>query len=137
MTTLAADKPRTIELGEFNDVPMIASDIIYEGALVGYNTAGNARPLVAADPAIGFATLKADNAAGLAGAVYVRVRMKGRIELAISALALADIGKKVYASDDDTFTLTATSNSYVGRVVRWIATGKGIIEYDFSLAQVA
>ena len=39
------------------------------------------------------------------------------------------MGKPVYASDDATFTLTATSNSYVGRIVRWISTGVVMVEF--------
>ena len=35
MTTLAADTPRDMELGDRNEFPVIASDIIYEGAAVG------------------------------------------------------------------------------------------------------
>jgi hypothetical protein len=34
-TTLAANKPRAYELGERNMFPVIAADIIYEGAAVG------------------------------------------------------------------------------------------------------
>lgn len=132
MTTLAADSPRVYELGEHNDLPVIASDIIYEGAAVGDNGSGYARPLVAADPFRGFATAKVDNASGSAGDKYVRVRQKGQIQLAISSLAITDVGKAVYASDDDTFTLTASTNSFVGRVKRWVSTGVGIVEFDAS-----
>jgi hypothetical protein len=35
MTTLAANSPRSYELGTRNEIPVIASDIIYEGAAVG------------------------------------------------------------------------------------------------------
>ena len=35
MTTLAANTPRPKELGNVNEIPVIASDIIYEGAAVG------------------------------------------------------------------------------------------------------
>lgn len=132
MTTLATDKPRAFELGEQNDLPVIAADIIYEGAAVGDNGSGYARPLVAGDPFRGFAVVKADNAAGSAGDVLVKVRQKGQIELAIGSLAITDVGKAVYASDDDTFTLTATSNSYVGRVKRFVSTGVGVVEFDAS-----
>ena len=36
MTTLAANKPRALELGEMNHFPVIASDIIY--AISGFTT---------------------------------------------------------------------------------------------------
>ena len=56
MTTLAANKPRAYELGDQNDLPVIASDIIYEGAAVGIVKAtGHARPLTSTDQFGGFA----------------------------------------------------------------------------------
>ena len=73
MTTLAVNKPRVYELGDINEFPVIASDIIYEGAAVGDNGSGYARPLVAGDPFRGFAERNADNSAGNAGTINVRV----------------------------------------------------------------
>jgi hypothetical protein len=131
MTTLAADTPRDYQLGELEDYPVIASDIIYEGAAVGENGSGYARPLVAADPFLGFATKNVDNSAGAAGAKLVQVRTRGRIKLDISGLAItANDRPVVYASDDNTFTLTSTSNSKIGWVSRWISTGVAIVEFD-------
>ena len=130
MTTLAANSLRTYELGEINEFPVIATDIIYEGAAVGDNGSGYARPLVAGDPFRGFAESKADNSAGAAGDINVRVLSKGKIKLAIGSLAITDVGKDVYASDDDTFTLTQSTNTRIGYVYRWISTGYGIIAFD-------
>lgn len=130
MTTLAADAVRVYELGDNNDLPVIAADIIYQGAAVGDNGSGYCRPLVAGDPFRGFATGTVDNSAGAAGAELVNLRSRGRIQLSISGLAITDVGKAVYASDDNTFTLTATSNSHIGRVVRFVSTGVGIVEFD-------
>lgn len=130
MTTLAVDKPRAYELGEFNSFPVIASDIIFEGAVVGDNGSGYARPLAAGDPFLGFAIEKVDNSTGAAGDKRVRVHDEGKIRLPIASLAIGDRGKPVYASDDDTFTLTPSTNTYVGSVVRWEATGFGIIAFN-------
>ncbi len=130
MTTLAADKTRSYELGEQNDCPVIAADIIYENAAVGDNGSGYARPLVAGDQFLGFALAQADNSAGAAGDVNVRVRVKGRVQLPVSGVAITSVGLGVYASDDDTFTLTATSNSYVGRIVRYVSSGQVVVEFD-------
>lgn len=131
MTTLATDTPRDYQLGEIEEYPVIASDIIYEGAAVGENAAGYARPLVAADPFLGFAERKADNAAGAAGAVRVRVKTKGRIKLAVASLAITDNDRvAVYASDDGTFTKTSAGNTKIGWVSRFISTGVGIVEFQ-------
>ena len=129
MTTLSGDQPRDYYKGDFHDFPVIAADIIYQGAAVGDNGAGYARPLVAGDPFRGFAEMTADNATGAAGAVNVRCRTKGKIQLAIASLAITDVGKTVYASDDNTFTLTATSNSAIGTVSSWVSTGLGVIDF--------
>ncbi len=130
MTTLAKNVARAFELGELNHVGVIAADIIYEGSAVGDNASGYARPLAAGDAFLGFAIEKADNSLGAAGAINVTVKTKGRVKLAIDSLAITDVGKAVYASDDNTFTLTATSNSAIGRVIRWVSTGVGIVEFD-------
>jgi len=130
MTTLAANTPRDYELGDINELPVIAADIIYEGAAVGDNASGYARPLVAGDPFRGFAEKKADNSSGSAGDINVRVLSKGKVKLAISSLAITDVGKDVYASDDNTFTLTKSTNTRIGYVYRWVSSGYGIIAFE-------
>lgn len=129
MTTLAADAPREFYQGDIHEYPVIATDIIYQGAAVGDNGSGYARPLVAGDPFRGFAEIKVDNSAGAAGTKHVRCRTRGRIKLAIASLAITDVGKDVYASDDNAFTLTQGTNTRIGHVVAWIATGYGIVEF--------
>lgn len=130
MATLAKNEPRAYELGNDNHIPMIAADIIYEGAAVGDNGSGYARPLSAGDPFRGFSTEKVDNSAGAAGDKNVPVISKGRILLDVASLAITDVGAPVYASDDDTFVLTESTNSYIGRAVRFVSTGVGIVEFD-------
>lgn len=130
MTTLAADKPRTFEIGDYNDLAVVASDIIYEGAFVGDNGTNQHRPLAAGDVFKGVAEAKVDNSAGAAGAKNVRVRTRGRVQIPITSFDVGDVDKPVYASDDDTFTLTESTNSYVGRAVRFVATGTCILAFD-------
>ena len=131
MATLAQDKPRAFGVGEFNELPVIASDIIFEGAAVGDNGAGLARPLVAADPFLGFAKERCDNSAGAASARNVKVFERGKIELDVVGVASADdVGQTVYASDDDTFTLTSTSNTAIGKVVRWVSGTRCVVYFE-------
>jgi len=138
MTTLAANKQRDYQMGDKEEYPVIAADIIYQGAAVGENGSGYARPLVAADPFLGFAEAKADNSDGAAGAINVNVKKRGNIVLEISGLAItANDRPAVYASDDDTFTLTATSNTLIGYVSRWISTGVAVVEFDAALCKAA
>lgn len=131
MTTLAADKARAYELASIQELPMIASDIIYEGAAVGDNASGLARPLVAGDPFFGFAEATVDNSAGAASAKTVRVRTEGQVQLTVVGVAsAADVSETVYASDDDTFTLTVGSNTPIGKVARWVTSTTCIVAFQ-------
>jgi hypothetical protein len=133
MTTLAANSKRTFESRDaYQDIPVIASDIIYEGAAVGESSSsGTARPLEANDTFLGFADRKADNSAGAASAIDVRVVTKGEIVLSITGVSsTAQLGDTVYASDDDTFTMTAGSNTAIGKLVRWISSTKAVVAFE-------
>lgn len=129
MATLADKKVRSFELGDYTDLPVVAADVIYEGAAVG-TTSGNARPLVAGDRFAGFADGTADNALGAAGAIKVKVRERGKIQLPVTGVVAGSLGAKVYASDDDTFTLTATSNSLIGYVTRVVQAGVAVVQFE-------
>ncbi len=120
MATLAKDSARAYELGDIGELPVIAADIIYEGAALGDNASGYARPLVAADPFLGFAERKVDNSTGAAGDKKVRVRERGKVIVpVVGVTGVGDVGTAVYASDDDTFTLTSVGNSAIGKIVRY------------------
>lgn len=126
---LSANTPRAYDVGDYyNTLPVKASSTIYEGSAVGL-TAGYARALVAADEFAGFATAKAVGGSS-DGDIRVTVKSRGRVQLSITSLAVTDIGQTVYASADGTFTLTQTGNSKIGKVVRWISTGEGIVEFE-------
>jgi len=130
MGTLIADRIRDYELGNVNEYPMIAADVIYEGAAVGDNGSGYARPLEAGDAFRGFAERNSDNHDGVAGDKNIRVKETGKIVLPISGLSIDDVGKDVYASDDDTFTLTKGSNTRIGYVCRYESSGVGIVAFN-------
>jgi len=129
MTTLAANSHLAYELGDVNSLPVIASDIIYQGAAVGDNGSGYARPLQSGDPFRGFAIEKADNSAGSAGDINVQVKREGYVQLSVTSAAITDVGRPVYASDDATFNLTGIGTK-VGRIVRFVSSGVAIVEFD-------
>jgi hypothetical protein len=129
MTTLAADSARPYELGDIGEFPVIASDIIYEGAAVGDNASGYARPLVSGDNFLGFAQRKVDNSAGAAGDLYVKVIRKGQIQLSVTSVAITDVGRPVYASDDNAFAL-AGIGTFIGYVSRYVSSGVAIVAFD-------
>lgn len=135
MTTLAANKSRVYEGGadhiEENALPVIASDIIYEGAAVGIvDASGHGRPLVAGDRFAGFANAKADNASGGAAAINVDLRTRGYVQLSVSGAVITDKGQPVYAADDDTFQFNPVGGSFIGFVHRFVSSGVVIVAFD-------
>lgn len=131
MATLTKDSARNYMLGDIADLPVAATRIIYEGAAVGADGAGYARPLVAGDRFRGFCAQNADNTTGASGDIYAKVKREGMVQLPIAGLVIADFGKDVYASDDDTFTLSAgASNTRIGYVDTIISAGVGVVRFD-------
>ena len=135
MTQLSAALARTYELGNLTDIPVKASSAIYEGSAVGL-TSGYARQLNAGDKFQGFAL---ENVASQTsdGDATVRVRQRGEIVLTISSVAVTDIGKPVFASDGNAFTLTQSTSSHIGRVVRVYGTNLAVVAFDATRAGLA
>lgn len=134
MATRSTDINRVFEFNAdevLNDIPMIASDTIYAGSAVGESSStGNARPLVGGDAFLGFAVAQVTNG-GTIGANNVRVRQKGVVKLAVTGItADDDLGVAVYASDDDTFTTTASGATQIGKVVRWLSSTSVMVYFE-------
>lgn len=120
------------EIGDLNEHPVLANVKVYENSFVGIQaSSGYARPCTAGDTGAGFAESPADNTGGASGAIRVRVKDCGKVQLAIANLAITDVDKPIFASDDGTFTLTATNNSFVGVVDRFVSAGVGVVAFDF------
>lgn len=131
MATLAKDTYRIKIVGDVNEFPVIATDIIYEGAAVGIvKASGHARPLTSVDKFAGFAEAKADNSAGSAADINVRTVARGVVKLSVSGAVITDVGQPVYATDDDTFVFLPTGGVYVGKVLRFVSSGVVEVEFD-------
>lgn len=116
---LSANTPRNYSVkGVLNALPVQASSTIYAGSAVTIDTGGEVGPLATGEVGfVGFATQKADNSSGSAGDINCEVLTDGEIELTITGLDdNNDIGDEVYATDDNTFTLTASGALAIGRV---------------------
>ena len=130
---LTKDTQLTFEIGDVNAFLVAAATKIFKGSAVGMPTGtGSVTPLIAGDVFVGFAEDSADNSAGQEGDVSVRVRRKGNIKATIAGLTIdTDAGTDVYMSDENTFTLTSTSNTFIGRLIRVEAGGtQGIVAFD-------
>lgn len=136
MSQLTADTVLAFESGaDEADQPVLDNIIIYRGSAVG-SSGGYARQLVAADTFLGFAQQKVDNTGTghASGAKNVPLRRRGYVQLSVGSVAVTDIGKAVYASDGNTYTLTQSTNSRVGVVHRFISTGVAIVKFDVGSA---
>ncbi len=131
MASLTVEKVYGLESGEYQAKTVMgvaASTKIMRGAAIGLTTV-SARPLTAGYTFMGFAYETVDNSAGTAGALNINLTTKGFVQGAVTGVTGSTaLGTAVYMSDDHTFTLTATSNSSVGKVHR-IVTGTTCVIY--------
>jgi predicted RecA/RadA family phage recombinase len=110
---------------ELRALPVKNGAHIYKGAFVGLS-GGYAQPLAAGDPFAGVAYEEVNNT-GTDGAKSVRVYTCGDFEHTLASASRASNGAVVYASADDTITLTQGSNSAIGNQVDVAATNKIIL----------
>lgn len=137
MSSLNTDINRIYETPEDgNSVAVAANTKIYQGSLVSVNSEGYGRPLQGGDKPLGFAKDFSDNIEGSDGEQIIDVKAKGKVSLFISGLTMADVGSKVYATDDNTFTLNSSGGSYVGKVARFEKSDYAIVAFDFFMDEV-
>lgn len=112
--------------------PVAASKKLYEGAIVGLDSSGNAGPAdgTTYTVVVGLAQKQADNSSGNAGDIQVLVRRGtfGNIAQSGTTIDKTKVGQKVYAIDDSTLTLTSTSNAFAG-YVDYVDTQSGVVFY--------
>ncbi|MDL2401258.1 capsid cement protein [Rhizobium mayense] len=101
--------------GDSYGFPVLAGVKIFGRAAVGVTAAGLAVPAgnVNAVALLGLAKERVDNTNGANGDVYVDVD-KGIFNIPLAGATPADVHKPVYATADDTFTLTASTNLQIG-----------------------
>jgi hypothetical protein len=129
------DKPRfyaTAPGPEPADYVMKASTTIYDGQVLATDVANHAGLALPFDVAgtwttplfLGFADGRATSAA--TGTTRIRARTRGKVILTAitGADGIDDVTKAVYATNDDTFTVTAATNVLIGKIVDYVA-GEG------------
>lgn len=116
MAALTQDRNTLRRDGAQMEPPVAAATRIFGGAIVCINSSGYAVPGATSTTlkAVGVAEQRADNSAGAAGDIRVRVR-KGPHRFGNSASAdaigLADVGSPCYVVDDQTVAKTHASNT--------------------------
>lgn len=105
---LSKDRDVCMKYGDLREMPVVASEVIYKGALVKIDANGFMAPCSSEAGAVfaGIAYESVDNSAGIDGAVSGRVLRDDKShQLPGSGFTQADLGKKVYAADDETVVL--------------------------------
>lgn len=123
MAALTADRRTPFRTAEEFEFPVAASTLIYAGAIVCINASSLATKgaVSTALKCVGVAQATADNSAGAASAMRVKVR-RGCFLFANSAsadaIALADVGADCYIVDDQTVAKTngSASRSVAGKI---------------------
>lgn len=112
---------------EVRELPMAAAVQIYKGAFVGRNPAGYIQPFVPGDEFVGIAYENIDNSSGAAGAETCRVYVKGDFSLTLASVALADVGRPAFATDDGTLALTGHPDAFVGMILSRPAANTALV----------
>jgi hypothetical protein len=110
---------------ELRALPVKTGAHIYKGAFVGLS-GGYAQPLTAGDLFAGIAYEEVHNT-GADGAKSVRVYTSGDFEHTLASASRSSNGAAIFASADDTLTLTSSGNSAVGNQVDVAATNRIIL----------
>ncbi|MCK3776463.1 hypothetical protein MZK49_06940 [Ensifer sesbaniae] len=123
MTALSGDRNTPERGGDRRRIAVAAATVIYAGAMVALNAAGNAVPVSTALnlKGVGRAERRADNAGGAAGDVAVDVGVgiyRYANSAAADAITQADIGSDCYGVDDQTVAKTngGGTRSAVGKI---------------------
>jgi hypothetical protein len=110
---------RAIQRGQgvIRPYKVAASTKIFAGALVGVNTSSSGYATNLDDSAnrkfVGIADKTCDNTNGAAGAKKVRVWAQGVVDLACTGADQTWVGQKVFAVDNQTVALAATTTNDV------------------------
>lgn len=124
---LAADTVRKYEIGDINTLVVASGVTIYEGAFVfALKADGTA---VVASPAISTHVFAGIAIFGQTAGNKVDVKHRGFVEMPVTGASAASVGAIVYASDDNTLTLTASTNVPVGYVHRHVSGTTCIVEF--------
>ncbi len=112
---------------------------IYSGAFVGKNPAGYLKPFQAGDEFVGISEEEFYNSSATAGAASdvgtdgERGKLKclyttaGHFAFTLSSVAITDIQKPVFATDDNTLSLTGHPDAFVGYVTEVYGTNTAMI----------
>ncbi len=115
---------------ELRSYPVAGSAHIYKGVFITLNADGYAQALSVGSRFVGLAYEEADNSSGSDGDIRVRVFTLGDFGHTLTGATVADVGRAVFASADDTLTFTPGGNTFVGYVKDWVTTNEISVRLD-------
>lgn len=130
MTVLSTDYDLAVTGGDYRRLPSEISANPYSGSLLSYAADGYVHELVAGEPFAGVCRIAIEtaDAATADGTRYIEA-VGGEFYATVPlAATVANIGQRVFATDDATFTMTqASASTFVGRVVGIESATKAIV----------
>jgi len=113
---------------ELRTFPLAAGVRVYRGGLLGVRYDGYVRGWLEGDRFCGLAYEECDNSAGACGARQVRAYTAGDFALPLAGVHQGCRLQPVYATDDETLTLSpGLESGCVGRVLDVVATGLALV----------
>jgi len=137
MTALTANLNRTEKEGKLQSYPIVAGAKIYKNALLMIRPDGYVAPAAALVGAVYGGMAYEESAIPTAsGDESVRIERTNAIEIAIAAATQADLGKEVYASDDNLVsTIQGVNEVAVGVIIEVISATLVLVEQNTSVAK--
>jgi len=140
MTNLAANVDRVRKDDGIEAFKVAASSRLYQGAMA-MQVVGTGYAVRAADTAngrfIGIVVEEANETSAVDGGAIVRCYTEGVFPITLASAAITDIGKTVYATDDNVVALTSTNLVAVGTVVGLAGTNLAWVKITPNLTGAA
>lgn len=130
MTALTAPVAREEKESKLIAFPVAANAVIHRGALVKISAAGFVEPCSAEAGAVFAGTSRESvDATGLSdGDCFIQIEVRNSFYVAAAAIVAADMGKSVFAADDNTVALVDAGNlQEVGKIVEIVSATKVLV----------
>ena len=131
-----------VEASEYSGGPVAAATILYMGALAAWDASGNLVNATDSTAVIfaGVVAVQVDNSAGAAGDKDALLYADGKFRFTGSGFAAGDVGKRVYAADNQTVVTgdgSLSGYTYVGTISRYISATRVEVALDVAGARQA
>lgn len=109
---------------------LAGDEAFYAGTLAFNDSSGYLTNTAGGNPLAGVVRYSVDNSGGSNGDKKVELYTEGDFVLPLASVAQGDVDELAYASDNYTLTKTATSNSFVGSILRVAGTNLAEVRID-------